>query len=128
MSPPIPKGYELKNAVIESVRIDNERGLRMWIMLDYGESGQVFGGFLLYRPADWGEPRQVQPSVNFCGHFIYRCLQVAGVGELNQMEGKAVRAIASDGRCKAIGHIVKDDWFDPEAELEQLKKTAEANA
>ena len=43
---------ETKNAVIESVRltIDDHGCLSAWVMLDYGESGQEFGGYALYLP------------------------------------------------------------------------------
>lgn len=111
---------EIKNAVIESARFDTERGLSAWLMLDYGGSGQGFGGYMLYLPKDWkyhgGQP-------NFCGHFIYRCLQIADVDDWSKLRGRTIRVKATFGGVQAIGHIVKDDWFDPKAEFAQLQET-----
>ena len=43
---------ETKNAVIESARLttDDHGCLSAWLMLDYGGSGQGFGGYALYLP------------------------------------------------------------------------------
>lgn len=43
---------ETKNAVIESARIssDDYGLLSAWLVLDYGGSGQGFGGYALYLP------------------------------------------------------------------------------
>ena len=101
----------ITNAVIESADIDTERGLNVWIHLDYGGCGQGFGGYILYVPRDWKHHSVDGP--NYGGHFIYRCLEVAGVEKWSQMRGKTVRADIQDGLIKGIGHIVKDDWFYP---------------
>ena len=110
--------YEVKNAVIESVRFDTERGLSLWVTLDYGGSGQGFGGYLLYAPSGW---KAHKAPGNYCGHFIWRLFEIAGVHEWSQLVGKTVRARSNHGHVKAIGHIVKDDWFDPEAEFAEFK-------
>jgi len=105
---------EIKNAVIESYRFDIERGLSLWVTLDYGGSGQGFGGWLLYAPKGWAAHEN---GGNFCGHFIYRLLEVCGVEDLKQIVGKAIRAKTSHNKVYAVGHILKDDWFDPEKEF-----------
>lgn len=117
----IRDGYEIKNAIIESVRLDADRGLSAWLMLDYGGSGQGFGGYLLYAPKGW---RAHNDGANFCGHFIWRCLEIAGVDDWSGLKGKTVRVKCNFGKAKAIGHIVKDDWFDPSAEFEELRGLA----
>jgi hypothetical protein len=111
--------YETKNAVIESVRFDTERGLSIWVTLDFGGSGQGFGGYLLYAPSGWKASKQ--PG-NYCGHFIWRLFEVAAVHEWGQLAGKTVRVKASATHVQAIGHIVKDDWFNPEVEFAQIKQ------
>jgi hypothetical protein len=112
---------EIKNAVITSARFDTERGLSAWIMLDYGVGGQGFGGWLLYAPKGW---KAHNSPGDLCGHFIWRVMEVAEVSEWSHLRGKTVRAKAKGGRVQAIGHIVKDDWFDPEEEFKELQETA----
>lgn len=108
---------EVKNAIITSAKFDMERGLSMWIFLDYGGSSQGFGGYLLYAPKGWEAHKQ---SGNYCGHFIYRVLQIADVEDVSQLPGKSVRVKADHSGVSAIGHIIKDDWFDPKQEFAEL--------
>jgi len=112
---------EIKNAVITSVKFDNERGLSAWLMLDYGGSGQGFGGYMLYAPEGWAAHNT---GGDLTGHFIYRCLEIAGVEDWGNLVGKTIR-VRSDraglgGTIVAIGHIVKDDWFNPKEEFANL--------
>jgi hypothetical protein len=106
---------ETKNAIVKSVGLSNgDHGcLSAWLHLDYGGSGQGFGGFMLY------SPKAKEPS--FCGHFIWRCLEIAGVTEWNDIPGKSVRVKCNSGLVTAIGHIVKDDWFDPKKEIDDMQ-------
>lgn len=115
---------EVKNAVITGARFDTERGLSAWIDLDYGGSGQGFGGYLLYIPKDW---KHSGNQKNYAGHFIYRVLEVAGVDEWAKLKGKAVRVRASYDGVHAIGHIIRDDWFDVKAEFAELRAAKETN-
>lgn len=110
---------ELKNAIIKSVKFDTERGLSMWIFLEYGGSSQGFGGYLLYAPKGWEAHNQ--PG-NHCGHFIYRVLEIAGVDDIAKLPGKAIRVKADHCGVSAIGHIINDDWFDPKQEFAELNK------
>lgn len=117
---------EIINAVIESARISNERGLlSAWVHLKYNGGGQGFGGYALYLPADFthgGKPG------NYAGHFIWRVLKIAGVEEWSELRGKTVRVKAEQCKVHAIGHIIKEDWFDPTAEFEVLRETAQSKA
>jgi len=103
---------EIKNAVIESAVIDiADRGfLTVWVHLDYGGSGQGFGGYALYLPKSWTHHRLREGAA---GHFLYRVMEIAGVGKWDQLKGKTVRVKIVNGLVSAIGHIVKNDWFDP---------------
>lgn len=114
--------YKIKNAIITGAKFDTERGLSAWIYLDYGGSSQGFGGFLLYAPEGW----KAHDAPNFAGHFIWRVLEVAGVNDWSNLAGKTVRAKCNRGHVQAIGHIVKDDWFDPAAEFKPLIDTMKA--
>lgn len=105
---------EIKNAVIKSVRFCKERGFTLWIDLDYGGSGQGFGGWLLYSQAGW---EKNGGNANVCGHYLARVFDVCGVSDLAKVVGKSVRVKATNCKVHAIGHIIKDDWFDPEIEF-----------
>ncbi len=108
---------EIKNAVIESAYFDTERGLSAWIGLDYGDAcHQSFGGYLLYAPKGW---KAHESKGNYAGHFIYRCLEIAGVSDWQKMIGKTIRVKAEHGKVHAIGHIVKNDWFNPSEDFKE---------
>lgn len=120
---------DVKNAVITGVRFDIERGLSAWLTLDYGGSCQGFGGFLLYAPEGWTAHKH---AGNFAGHFIYRCLEIAGADDWAKLIGKTIR-VRSDraglsGSIIAIGHIIKDDWFNPREEFDALAQAAREDA
>ena len=102
---------EIKNAVIKSARIDIEDHglLTAWLDLDYGGTCQGFGGWSLYLPKSFAHHKMESVA----GHFLYRLMEVAGVGRWDQLSGKTVRVKASHSGVQAIGHIVKDDWFCP---------------
>ena len=111
---------ETKNAIITSARITNDDHgiLSAWLHLDYGGSGQGFGGYALYLPKSFEHHNDGFP---FCGHFIWRVLEVAGVSDWSDLAGKTIRVKADNGKVKAIGHIVKDDWFDPSKDFEEMR-------
>lgn len=110
-------GHVIYNAVITSVSLENEdRGLQAWLHLDYGGSGQGFGGWVLFAP--WID----KPCPNIGGLFINRCLEIAGVAEWSKLPGRTIRVRKKEhfGSADAIGHIIKNDWFDPKAEIQAL--------
>lgn len=86
------------------------------VTLNYGDSAQAFGGHALY------VPRRVLQA-NYAGHFIWRVLEIAGVTLWSDLVGKTVRARCEHAKVHAIGHIVKDDWFDPSADFKQMEQT-----
>ncbi len=110
---------ETTNAVIRSTKLTSaDYGLlSVWLDLDYGGSGQAFGGYCLY------SPKQASP-INVAGHFIWRIMEVAGVAEWDDLPGKTIRVRHEHTKVHAIGHIVKDDWFDPTADFERMKASA----
>lgn len=107
---------EIKNAVIEQAYFDTERGLSAWLSLTYGGSGQGFGGYMLYAPKGW---KAHESKGNYAGHFIYRCLEIAGVSDWAKLAGRTIRVKADHSKVHAIGHIINDDWFDPSADFKE---------
>ena len=103
---------EVKNAVIKSARLTNEDHgcLVAWLSLDYGGSGQGFGGYCLYSTGKDG---------GSAGYFIDRCLKIAGVNEWSDLVGKTIRVKSEHRGVKSIGHILNDDWFTPDEDLEK---------
>ena len=117
---------EIKNALIESARITNadHNLLSAWLSLDYGGSGQGFGGYSLYLPPSFS--RHDPSGPNYAGHFIWRVMEVAGVSEWSQLPGKTIRVRCEHSKVHAIGHIVKDDWFWPSRDFETMGAKPEA--
>lgn len=109
---------EEKNAIIKSASIDiADRGiLQAWLQLDYGGTCQGFGGYALYLPVSFDHHK----LESVAGHFIFRCIEIAGAGKWEAMVGKTIRVRASHHGVQAIGHIVKNDWFYPARDFEKL--------
>lgn len=110
---------ETRNAIITRVSLEHDdHGILVgWVYLDYGGAQQGFGGYELYRPIGFnGFERQV----NSAGHFIWRVMEVVGVFRWEELAGKCVRVKARNEGIEAIGHIVKDDWFEPRKEFETM--------
>lgn len=111
---------ETKNAIIESVSLTtDDRGLlTSYLTLDYGCSGQGFGGFALYLPSSWKHHDKYAP---YAGHWIFRLMEIAGVTNWRDIPGKTIRVKARWSEVEEIGHIVKDDWFSPKKDFEAMK-------
>jgi len=106
---------EIKNAIITSVDMDTERGLTMWVHLDYGGSGQGFGGYQLYSQTAWDDDNA--NNKNYAGRFISRVMETVGTDSFQKLKGMSCRVKASHTGVDAIGHLLKENWFCPKDEL-----------
>ncbi len=111
---------ETSNAIIKSTRlsIEDHGMLSAWIYLDYGGSGQGFGGYALYLPKEF---KHHAKDIPFAGHFIFRVLQIAGVTKWADLPDKTIRVRREHSKVHAIGHIIEDDWFDPTTDFAEMK-------
>lgn len=113
----------IQNAIISGVTLSNEDHglLSAWLYLDFDGMSQGFGGYALYLPKDF---KHHEKDSNYAGHFIFRCLQIADVGNWENLKGKAIRVKHDKeglgGRIIAIGHIIKDDWFNPSEDFKTV--------
>lgn len=112
----------VKNAIIDSATITNDDHglLTAWLTLDYGGTGQGFGGYALYLPKSFAH--HADDPWNYAGHFIWRVMEVAGVSRWEDLKGKTVRVKGDWGHIEAIGHIVKDDWFNPAEDFKSMRE------
>jgi hypothetical protein len=103
-----------RNAIIRSATLSNsDHGcLSSFLNLDFGDEGQGFGGYRLYAPS----------GSDATGLWVWRCMECAGVSEWSKLPGQTIRTKGDYSRIEAIGHIVKDIWFYPQAEFESLRK------
>ena len=108
---------EVKNARIEYTRITRNHGcLTAWVCLDYGGSGQGFGGWVLDGP--WDSATKERRANANAGLFVARVMDVVGVESWEELAGKSCRVRASHTKVEAIGHYLRNVWFVPHAELE----------
>lgn len=113
----------IRNAIISSTSIETgDRGLlTAWLNLEYDSGGQGFGGFALYLPE---RTYKHHGGPNFGGHFIFRCMEIAGVENWQDIKGKSIRVKLDcegfSGKILAIGHIIKDDWFNPSEDFKKM--------
>jgi len=112
----------IKNALIKSATITNDDHglLSAWVHLDFGGTGQGFGGYSLYLPKCFTNSTNQK---NYAGHFIWRVMEIAGVSEWGRLPGKTIRVRKESefGLIIAIGHIINDDWFDPKSDFENME-------
>ena len=105
---------EIQNAKITSTMlgVEDHGILSAWLNLDYGGSGQGFGGYAL---DVWDESRQKRIGQAYGAEFIRRILEVLEVTKWEKLPGTPCRVRASHSKVEAIGHYLKDQWFDPAA-------------
>ena len=117
---------ETVNAIIEKATLVMERGfiLSSWVFLNYGNSGQGFGGFTL--GGSHGLAGRHDQQANFAAAWIVGVMCAADVDDWSMLPGRAVRVrrnrTGSSGDIIGIGHITVDDrWFMPREVFQALE-------
>lgn len=100
----------IENAVIESTDIYYDHGILTFRMrLRFSGGVQSFGGWACYNP---------KAMENDClGQYIHNVLRVVDVETVEDLNGKAIRVRGRKasilGSIEAVGHLLKDEWFEP---------------
>ncbi|MFA5324147.1 MAG: hypothetical protein WC373_15850 [Smithella sp.] len=121
--PAFRSDLKIKNAIIEDAHINISEGfLSAGITLDYGDCGhQGFGGgYVLYVPKSWRHHK----LESVAGHQIFRILEIAGVESWKDLKGKSIRVKSDWNHIEEIGHITKNDWYNPSKDFESIKEEA----
>ncbi len=111
-----------KNALITGTRLGclNDRGIMtFWITLDYGNSGQDFGGYCL---DSYNKDRQERVQSVLTSDLIYNLLLVLGKDSWEDLKGTHVRAMLDKdglaGKVIGLAHIIKDKEFNFKQHIE----------
>ena len=76
---------------------------------------QGFGGYNLYNGNLTKKTNNTARSTT--GIWIWRVLEIAGVDEWSDLVGRPIRVKSNHSSIEAIGHILKDEWFNPKEEF-----------
>jgi len=100
----------IENAIIESTNLGNGERAIMTATLHFSGDGwgQSFGDYGL--DSYDKDARTRRPSA-YCGFFIAGILRAVGVGSWEELKGKHCRIRRENGLIRAVGHIIKDEWF-----------------
>ena len=108
----MPQEYTMKNAVIRSTSLGvahTDLGiLSFYINLDYGGSGQGFGGLVLDDKPNEGS-RDRKPSL-LASSLLLGIDKVFGV-DLEKLPGISCRAYGHHSNVRALGHFLEDKWL-----------------
>lgn len=112
---------QCENAIISSTVLGTKDSpvFSALLYLDYGSGCQSFGGYSLDTPSNPKTFCRVGTAWGM--EFIARVLKTLDVTSWEKLKGCHIRADHSDRFVFGIGHIIKDQWFYPETDLEFLK-------
>jgi hypothetical protein len=80
-------------AKVESVRLEMDRALTLWVMLDYGGACQGFGGYSLDQyHEDWKRRRGTGAGLD----YLIQLLNLFGVSRLEEIKGRVCYALFED--------------------------------
>ena len=102
---------EEKNASIKStfLGIEDHGFFTFYLYLDYGNSGQAAGGYVLDVPGspDTDNHKKLARSLK----IIEEILKVVGVEEWEKLPGKFMKVKADRGNVYAIQNVLGGEWL-----------------
>lgn len=110
---------ETRNVIIESTMLGYEDHgiLTCWLTLSYGGSGQGFGGYALDEPVfENGDRSKFKGRVGtaYGMQFVVGVMKAVGAESWENLKGMHCRVECEHVKVHRIGHIIKDQWFNPE--------------
>jgi len=114
------ESFEIKNATIRSTMlgIEDHEIMTAYLQLDYGGSGQGFGG---YGFSSFNKDTNKMIPNKYGTQFIMRVLEVVGVKKWEDLKGKHIRVESSHTKITKIGNIIEDKWYNPSEEMKGSK-------
>lgn len=108
-------GIEIKNAEIESIGWDRERGLTQYISIKGDCWGCSLGGYHLAGSA--------------CYEWIMALMDALELYDFKEsnLVGKVIRAKFDGNQLLAIGHPIKDKWLEPKVLFAKYAKGGESS-
>lgn len=122
---------KVRNARVTStyLGVEDHGILTAWVHLDYGGSGQGFGGYGMDKPIKENGEHKGREGVAWGMEFIRRVLEVTGAESWEKLPGTPVRVRGVHwGSIDAIGHFIDDKWFEPKKDLAHLAAQEKAAA
>lgn len=121
-------GTKIENARITRTKfgVEDHGILTATLSLDFGGSGAGWGGYALDSPVKDADGKFLRREGTDWGcEFLHRIMQTVGVSSWEDLPGTHIRVRRESdlwgAKILAIGHIIKDNWFMPEEDLEHLK-------
>lgn len=111
-----------QNAIITSTHLGNEDHgiMTCFLYLDYGGSGQGFGGYALDRPQHKGSKFIGRVGTAYGMEFIRQILETLEITSWEKLPKTHVRVRFDFDKVHAIGHIIKDKWFTPADDMKDF--------
>lgn len=93
--------------------------LSSMIMIEFDGSGQGFGGWGM---DSYSKEKDCRVGTAFGCQYIMDVLKTLELEQWDDLKGQIVRVKREEsfGKIKAIGHAVKNKWFDPEKLVESM--------
>ena len=115
-----------ENGIIRTAEIQIDRGfvLTCWLGIEFANFHQGFGGYVLGGNPFDGTAKCADHAhqANYAADFIGGVLAVVDVEKFSSLVGKTVR-VKREGQSDtivAIGHVVKDRWYEPTARFNAI--------
>lgn len=107
----------IQNAKVVSTQLGYHDGFgsipMAWVHLEFPPGGQGFGGYVLGGEA------------THC--FVYGVLNALEVESWEKLPGTPCRIDGESTKIRRIGHFLKEQWFDVQAEMDALRLRADAD-